>query len=121
METPAQMCVRLVTALEELAAQEAATLEARDFPVVVELQDRAAPLIQLLGAHAADVTDQKLRERVAALIERRNRMGEWLAEQIARVREELKQTEATQRRLAQVAPAYGYPATTTSRQLVAVG
>jgi hypothetical protein len=119
METPAHMCTRLVAALEDLAAQEAATLEARDFTAAVAIQDRAAPLVDLLVAHANDVTDATLRARIAALIERRNRTGEWLAEQIAKVREQLQATQAAQRRAAQIAPAYGHVAS-VSRQLAAV-
>lgn len=108
METPAQMCERLVTALEDLAGQEAATLETRDFAAVIAIQDRAAPLVDLLVAHAPAVTDRAVRTRITALLAKRHRTGEWLSEQIARTREELQRTETAQRRVAQVAPAYGY-------------
>ncbi|HVS51297.1 MAG TPA: hypothetical protein VHD62_02985 [Opitutaceae bacterium] len=121
METPAQMCARLIAALEDLAGQEAAALDARDFRGAVTVQDRAAPLVELLCAHADDVADEALRARIAALIERRNRTGEWLAEQIARVREQLRETQVAQRRVAQVAPAYGQSVRPAARQLVAVG
>lgn len=121
METPAQMHARLIAALEDLAGQEAAALAARDFRLAVAVQDRAAPLVELLGAHADEVADETLRKRVAALIERRNRNGEWLAEQIARVREQLRETEAARRRVAQVAPAYRRTTRGPARQLVAVG
>src|ERR1051326_8674240 len=119
METPAQMCGRLVAALEDLAGQEAATLQARDFVSAIAIQDRAAPLIELLVSHKEDVTDAALRARMAALIARRNQTGEWLGEQMAKVREELQRTDAAQRRVAQVAPAYTQPTPATSRQLCA--
>lgn len=109
METPAQMCARLVAALEDLANQEAATLQARDFPGAVAIQDRAAPLVELLVAHAPDVTDATIRARITALLAKRNQTGEWLADQMAKVREELQQTHVAQRRVAKVGPAYSRP------------
>ena len=77
MEAPAQTCVRLVAALEDLVAREAATLEARDFPAVIELQQRAAPLVALLGARASDVTDPALRARHGAAGEKRSLDYSW--------------------------------------------
>ena len=121
METPAQMCVRLVTALEDLVAQEAATLQARDFAAAVVIQDRAAPLVSLLGTHGPAVADEALRARIAALLARRSQTGEWLSEQIRRVREELQRTEAAKRRVAQFAPVYSHADSPPRRQLSAVG
>lgn len=122
METPAQMCVRLVTALEDLANQEATTLQARDFPAAVAIQDRAAPLVDLLVAHAGEVDDAALRARIAAFMAKRSRTGEWLAEQMAKVREELQQTNVAQRRVAKVGPAYRAPGNNGPRpQLFAMG
>ncbi len=40
-----------MTALEDLARQEAASLQARDFAAVVQVQQRAAPLVTLLAAN----------------------------------------------------------------------
>jgi hypothetical protein len=120
METPAQMCARLLTALEDLAAQESATLQARDFTAAIAIQDRAAPLVELLAAHREEMNDPMLRARVAELSARRSRTGEWLAEQMARVREELRHSDVARRRVAQVAPVYGRGAV-LPRQLSAVG
>lgn len=122
METVEQMCARLVAALEDLANQEAATLQARDFTGAVTIQDRAAPLVELLVAHAPEVTDSATRARIAALLAKRNQTGEWLAEQMARAREELQQTQVAQRRVAQVGPAYSRPNNDGPRpQLFATG
>lgn len=122
METPAQTCARLVTALEDLVAREAATLELRDFAAVVDIQARCAPLVELLGAHASDVTDAALRERIRALLARRHQTGEWLSEQIEKTREALAEANEGRRRVRQIAPVYGRrPAAATSRQLCAVG
>jgi len=120
METPAQTCARIITALEDLAAQEAAALETRDFTAAITIQDRAAPLVEHLATYAGEITDPALRARIAAVHARRDRTGEWLAEQISRVRQQLHDLEAGQRRVAQVAPAYGRGAG-ASRQLCAVG
>ena len=123
METPAQTCARLVTALEDLVAREAATLEARDFTTVVHLQERCAPLVELLGAHADDVTDPAMRERIRALIARRHQTGEWLSEQIEKTREELALANEGRRRVRQIAPVYGSGRSPVpiARQLLAVG
>ena len=98
--------MRLVSALEDLAAQEAATLQARDFVEVIAIQNRAAPLVQLLASHAMDFRDD-LRLRIAALINRRNESDAWLAAEIEIVRLKLRDTAETQRRVTQVSPAYG--------------
>ena len=122
METPAQTCVRLLTALEDLAVQESAALEARDFATAVTIQTRAAPLVAHLAAHGPAIAekDAAFRARVAALQARRLRSGEWLATQVARAREELVQMQASQRRVARIAPAYGQVGR-KSRQLSLVG
>lgn len=120
METPAQTCARLLAALEDLADQEAATLEARDFAAVAAIQDRAAPLVSLLAAQANGMRDVALRARIDRLRQRRAQTGAWLHTEMARLREELQQTQVAQRTVAQVAPAYGSRAHAT-RQLSMVG
>ena len=120
METPAQLCARLLTALEDLTAQETATLQARDFVTAITIQDRATPLVQLLASHGPEVVDTALRSRIAALLAKRNRTGEWLAEQMARAREELHQTKLARRTVDQVAPVYGRTSS-TRRQLSVTG
>ena len=122
METTAQTCGRLLTALEDLAAQEASALEVRDFSLVVAIQQRAAPLVEHLATHGPAIAerDRAFGARVAALQARRLRSGEWLAAQVAQTREELAGMQASQRRVAQIAPVYGRAAK-APRQLCAVG
>jgi len=120
METPAQLCARLLAALEDLAAQETASLQARDFAAVIHLQERAAPLVAHLAEHGPAVADDALRARIAAWLAQRRENGEWLAGQIARTKAELEKLDATRRRVTRLAPVYGRgPAVT--RQLCAVG
>lgn len=119
-ETPAQTCARIVTALEDLARQEAAVLQSRNFSAAVLLQERAAPLVEHLVAHEGDVTSSDLRSRIAAVSALRSQTGEWLATQIERAREELQQMDASQRRIARVAPVYG-SGTPRRSQLSVVG
>jgi hypothetical protein len=123
METPAQTCLRLMAALEDLTAQEVATMEARDFAGAIALQDRATPLIERLARFGSEFLDQSLRTRMLALLARRNRTGEWLAEQIACVRADLEQAQTASCRVAQIAPAYGQGRSDIPprRQLTAVG
>lgn len=122
MDSTNQMCARLVVALEDLTAQEALSVGQRDFAAVASIQDRAAPLVELLAAKASDITDAALHTRLAALHARRSRTGEWLDEHVDLARAELQETHASQRRVAQVAPAYGRPIKVPPpRQLSAVG
>ena len=116
------MCARLLTALEDLAAQEASALDARDFVAAVAIQQRAAPLVEHLALHGPAIADEDpaFRARVEAFQSRRRQTGEWLATQVERTREELRQMQASQRRVAQVAPVYGR-GSQASRQLCVVG
>ncbi len=122
METVAQTCTRLLIALEDLASQEAAALDARDFARVVAIQERAAPLVEHLGTHGPAVAgrDPVFRARVVALHARRRQTGDWLAAQVEHAREELHRMAASQRRVAQIAPVYGRGGP-VSRQLCAQG
>ena len=121
METPAQTCSRLLTALEDLAKQEAVTLAARDFATVVKLQERAAPLVELLGTHGPAVADAALRARIAAWLAHRHETGEWLAAQIAQTKAELDKLDTSRRQASRFAPVYGRGTATMARQLSAVG
>lgn len=120
METPAQTCARIVTALEDLARQEAAALQARDFATAMLLQDRAAPLVEHLAMHEAEIVSSDLRFRVAAVHALRSQTGEWLAGQMDQTRQDLQQMDVSRRRVAQIAPAYGRGSARPTR-LSAVG
>lgn len=108
METAAQRCERIVSALEDLAAQEAASVAQGDFAGVQALHERTAPLVEFLAdAGSESLSVPGLRRRLVAVYELRHRSGEALAAAMARTRLELAQTQAAQRRVARVAPAYG--------------
>jgi hypothetical protein len=108
METPAQRCARIVGALEDLAAQEAAAIETHDFAGALTVQDRAEPLVDFIvrDAHAG-VCDGAITSRISAVQMLRARTSEKLAQEMARTRNELQRMQATKSRVAQVAPAYG--------------
>ncbi len=108
METEAQTCSRLVTALEDLADQEAASMRSRDFAAVVEIQKRAGPLVRHLAEHGPRVADAAFRRRVSAVIQRREMNEAWLSAEIEKTREQLHVLDAGRRRAAQVAPVYGH-------------
>lgn len=121
MESPVQRCTRIVTALEDLAGQEAAALAHRDFATVLALQDRTTPLVEfLITSGATQMREPGLRRRVRALHELRQKTSETLAVAMANTRADLQQTQVAQRRVAQIAPAYGQNAPRVS-QLQAVG
>ena len=121
METGAQTCARLTVALEDLLAQESASLSVNDFGAVIALQERASPLVDHLVAHGPAVADQGLRARIAALLFRRAETGERLAVKMAQTRQEMDLTQVAQRRVARVAPVYGQSSVPVTGQLLAVG
>ncbi|HVU31943.1 MAG TPA: hypothetical protein VHE61_00815 [Opitutaceae bacterium] len=106
-ETTSQRCVRLVGALEDLAAEELANLRLRDFATVLSIQKRAAALVDDLVIHGPAVADESLRSRIAGVIARRTEAATWLATEIEVTRTELQSVETKQRRMARVAPVYG--------------
>jgi hypothetical protein len=122
MQTPAQRCARIVTALEDLVSQETAALANHDYAAVLTLQERTAPLIDFIVTNgAAYVTAPELRARLDLLQRRRGQNSASLTAEIDRARSDFQETCAAQRRVASIAPAYAKTATATSRRLQAVG
>ncbi len=119
MQTPAQRSARLVAALEDLAAQEEASLHARDFSAVAEIQLRTAALVTDLVAHAKEIAPA-MRARLAEVHARRERAGAWLAREVECTREALHETNQAQRRVARIAPVYGRMASEPRSRLCAV-
>jgi len=106
MESPPRKFTRLLTALDELVGQEAATLAARDYAAVGEIQRRAEPLVAGLAALGAEAADETARARVAALLARRQHSLDFLETQLATARAELLAVQESARRVAQIAPVY---------------
>lgn len=121
MDTPAQTCARLVVALEDLLACEAASVKNRDYSSALDIQERAAPLIDYLAINGSRYPDSGLQKKIHALAERRRITGELLSAQLAEVKENLQSTRASQHRVARIAPVYGSAAAPISGQLLAVG
>ena|SRR5690349_17222836 len=109
METPAQRCLRIVAALEDLVYQESATLAKGDWTGAASVQERTGPLVDFLANDSAAKTDPALRARIAGIHQRRGETTRALQEKMEETRNELQQTRAAKRRVAQVAPAYGTP------------
>jgi hypothetical protein len=106
-EAPRQTFTRLVDALDQLVMQEGATLAARDFMAVEEIQRRADPVVARLHALGADVADDLARARVAGLLARRQHNLDLLETQLATARAELLAVQESTRRVACIAPVYG--------------
>ncbi len=106
MESPARRFTRLLTALEDVVEQEEATLQARDFSAVSEVQRRAAPLVSGLGALSLAVVDGPALARIAALLARRQHSMEWLESQLAVTRTELAAVQHSLAQVTRIAPAY---------------
>lgn len=123
MENSAQKCARILSALEDLAGQETAALQSGHFAAAAEILSRAAPLIDFLAGDGTAALDRTLRERLRCVAELRARNSAWLARELARTRDELRHTQAAERRVSRVAPVYGGAATATraSSQMSLVG
>jgi hypothetical protein len=121
VESTAQTCSRLLSALEDLTGREAAALQTRDFAAAIELQDRAAPLIEHLALHGPSVANTDLRRRVGDFLRRRAETGEWLSRQLTEAKEELLRTRSSQHQVARIAPVYGSGKSGSYRQLLAKG
>lgn len=109
MAAPAQTAVRLVAALEDLAAGEGVALRAGDYAGALALQERAGPLVARLAGLAAGV-DAAVRARVLALVERRRGHAARLQEAMDHARGELARMAEGRRTVARIAPVYGRPA-----------
>lgn len=120
METAAQSCARLVTALEDLVAQETVALGNRDYAAASAIQDRAEPVVEWITAHASSMAPG-LRERLAAIVDRRAANGVLLEHELGQARDGLQQIGATRRRMAKIAPAYGGDTPTPPARLSAIG
>jgi hypothetical protein len=120
METPVQRCFRLLAALEEMVAQEAACLASSDFGGLVGLQQRAEPLVAHLGRYGSTIADEEFRSRVGSWLARRREIAGLLSARISETRERLNQLESSRRRVARVVPVYAHNSQVT-RRLSAVG
>lgn len=118
METPVQQCHRLLSALEELASQEAAMICAEDYAGIGRGQKRAAPLVARLVSLALE-SDLPVRQRVLALVARRNANQEKIDAHVARTQAELQRTQLARGRVFQMAPAYRGARRSGARRLVA--
>ena len=119
MHSPGQPAARLAAAFEDLAAQEEASLRAKDFVAVASIQLRAAAVVTALVARAAEV-EPRVRARILAAQARRERTSAWLAGEIDETRQALRETDRSQRRVAQIAPVYGRGANVPHSHLHAV-
>lgn len=106
METPVQTATRLLAALEELAGEETLLIRTMEFVGAVELQERAAPLVEKLCELAANPEVLALRPRVNGLLDRYGQNHHFLDSQLARMQEELNRVTVARGRLRRIAPAY---------------
>ena len=107
MEAPGQKFYRLVSALDDLVAQEAANVAARDYAAVADIQSRANPLVAALASLGAGAADAMARARVASLLSRRQGNIELIDSQLATARAELQAVQESTGRVARIAPTYG--------------
>jgi hypothetical protein len=122
MESKSRSIDRLLTALETLVGQEAAQVAAGDHGGVLKTQERTAPVVERLAELGARTADAGAHARIAAVLARRRRSQQLLAEQINRVGHELDRARASQRRLAGIAPLYfARPRKRAAGRLSAVG
>jgi len=121
METPIQQCKRLLLALEDLVVQESLLITEGAYDEVVRVIERAAPLVARV-VDLAPAADGAARQQAVALIAQRTRNQERLAVQLARTKEDLRETQLSWNRVALIAPAYrGAHAGNISGRLFAQG
>lgn len=107
MEAPEKKFTRLLGALDELVALEAATLAQKDYGALESIQLRAQPLVDGLANLGTAAADDLTRARVASLLGRRQHNIEFLESQLATAREELNSIQESTARVARIAPVYG--------------
>ena len=115
METPAKTAVRLLDALKDLVAQEAAIVRAGDYAALAALQARTAALGEKLGELAANPAVLALRERVEATLAQRQQSQAMLQQRLAEARAEIQRLHQGRQRLGKLAPAYGRGVAASSR------
>ncbi len=106
-ESSRQHCARLVSALADLADQEAASLRARDFAAVLEIQRRAAPIVADLESTGPAAADQSLRNQLSAVLRLRENTVRELQAQIEDAKQQIDSLDVSKRRVSKVAPVYG--------------
>lgn len=102
-----QVAGRLIEALDVLARDEAAAVATVDFVALADVQDRAAVVIERLAPLTDAVVAGGHRNRLEAVQEVRSRNARQLEVQLASLQDNLREAAVTQRRIGQVAPAYG--------------
>jgi hypothetical protein len=119
MTTPAQTGLRLADSLEDLVTQEAVLLRAADYPGVIALQERSAPLVARLAELAAGASPA-LHSRVRDIVRLRAQSMVRFEADVARVRGELAALQTSERQVARVGPAYVTKSAPRSRIQVAL-
>jgi hypothetical protein len=107
MESLSQKFDRLLKALGELVAEEAAAIDSADYGATSEVQQRAQPLIDALATLAPSVGSAAARARLESLIKRRRRSIEVLEARMSTVQEELNGLRKSTQRVARIVPVYG--------------
>lgn len=107
MESPSQKFDRLLKALGELVAEEAAAISGGDYEATAAVQQRAQPLIDALAMLAPSVRSAAARARLESLITRRRRSIEVLEARMSTVQAELDVLRKSTQRVARIVPIYG--------------
>lgn len=121
MEMPAQKFERVLSALEDLAVQEAASFQVDDFGAMIEAQERAESLVAYVSGFDTRLVRSDFLPRLVAVREKRAGTSRQLAEKILHTRAQLREVQANQRRITHVAPAYASSESASERRLLAVG
>jgi NAD-dependent DNA ligase len=100
---------RLVSALDELISQEAATVAEHDYEAVRNIQQRVEPVVHAIAELGQEVADEVARARVAALLARRQHSIDVIECQLATARAELMAVQESTSRVSRIGPVYGQP------------
>lgn len=102
-----QVAGRLIEALDVLARDEAAAVSTVDLEALADVQDRAAVVLERLASLTDAVLAGGHRSRLEAVQQQRSENAQHLEAQLTSLQGNLREANATQRRIGQVAPAYG--------------
>jgi hypothetical protein len=114
MDTQAKRALRLIAALELLAAEEQSAA-GQGGKALASIQQRAAPLIEDLAKLATYPSVAVFRPRVEALVARRENTARAMANRVEALRTRLIALAESRAQMKRVAPAYGTPRRTNAR------
>lgn len=100
---------RLLAALDDLVRQIDASMRAGEIAAAITTASRVTPLINRITSGRGEFESAEATRRLNAIRTRFAELDQWIEARLLQIRNELKATGATARRVAAIAPVYGAP------------